>query len=199
MVSEWRSDWNADFPFYAVQLVNFKKPTADPVEDTGWTFVRECILKCSLEVPGVGMAVGIDAGEADDIHPKNKQIIGYRLARQALVKTYGKDGVAGGPIYKAMEKEGSKIIIRFDDVGSGLVGQGGEPLKWFAIAGEDRKFFHAPASIVDDTVVVCSENVPDPVAVRYAWANNPAGCNLFNKEGFPASPFRTDNWPAGKE
>ena len=199
MVTVWRSEWSADFPFYAVQLVNFKKPTEDPVEDTGWTFVREGILQFSREVAGAGMAIGIDVGDAKDIHPKDKQTIGYRLARQALVKTYGKSGVPGGPVYRSMEKDGSKIIIRFDDVGSGLVEQGGEPLKWFAIAGKDQKFFAAPAAIVEDTVIVCSEQVPDPVAVRYAWANNPAGCNLFNKEGFPAAPFRTDDWPPVEE
>ena len=199
MVTQWRKDWGIDFPFYAVQLPNFKSAVDAPVQDSGWAFIRESFLKFSREVANAGMAVGIDVGEADNIHPKNKQPIGYRLARQALVKTYGKDGVPGGPVYRSMKKDGNKIIIQFDNVGSGLVEQGGNPLKTFAIAGADRKFVAAPAAIVDDTVIVSSEQVPDPVAVRYAWSNNPEGCNLFNKEGFPASPFRTDDWsPAGE-
>lgn len=199
MVMQWRKDWSDEFPFYAVQLVNFKKEQVEAVEDTPWAFIRESFLKFHKEVPNVGIAIGIDVGEANDIHPRNKQAIGYRLAQQALVKTYGKDVVPGGPIYKSMEKDNNKIVIKFDDIGSGLVEQGGEPLKTFAIAGEDRKFSPAQAVIVDNTVIVSSADVSDPVAVRYAWADNPARCNLFNKEGFPASPFRTDEWPAATE
>ncbi len=195
LVSEWREDFGADVPFYAVQLVNFRKPQVEPVEDTGWVFIRESFLKFHKEVPDVGIAVGIDVGEADNIHPKNKQAIGYRLARQALAKTYGKKVVAGGPIYRSRKKEDGKIVIRFEDVGSGLVSRGGGPLKTFAIAGSDRRFVAAQAVIRGDTVVVSSDGVADPVAVRYAWADNPVGCNLYNSEGFPASPFRTDNWP----
>jgi sialate O-acetylesterase len=194
MVSQWRKDWDNEFPFYAVQLVNFKKPQVQPVEDTPWAFIRESFLKFHKEVPNAGIAVGIDVGAADDIHPKNKQAIGYRLAQQALAKSYGIDIISGGPIYKSMKKNGNQIIIQFDDVGSGLVEQGGEPLKTFAIAGEDKQFVAAHAVIVDDTVIVSATEVPDPVAVRYAWADNPVGCNLFNKEGLPASPFRTDGW-----
>lgn len=196
MVVQWRKDWSDDFPFYAVQLVNYRKPQVEPVEDTGWAFIRDSFLKFHKEVPNVGMAIGIDVGEANNIHPKNKQAIGYRLAQQALVKTYKKDVVPGGPVYRSMQKDGNKIVIMFDDVGSGLMEQGGEPLKTFAIAGADRKYAAAQAVIVDNTVIVSSTEVPDPVAVRYAWADNPVGCNLFNKEGFPASPFRTDDWPA---
>ncbi len=199
MVVQWRRDWNDEFPFYAVQLVNFKQPAKTPVQDSGWAFIRESFLKFHKEVPNVGIAVGIDVGEANDIHPKNKQAIGLRLAHQALAKTYGKKIVPGGPIYKSMKKDGNKIILKFDDIGSGLMEQGGEPLKWLAIAGADKQFVSAQAAIVDDTLIVSSEVVPDPVAVRYAWANNPVGCNLFNKEGFPASPFRTDDWaPSGE-
>jgi sialate O-acetylesterase len=199
LVVQWRKDWDEKFSFYAVQLVNFKKVQEEPVEDTGWAFIRESFLKFHKEVPNVGIAIGIDVGEAKNIHPKNKQAIGFRLAQQALAKTYKKDIVAGGPIYKSMKKDENRIVIRFDDIGSGLVEQGGEPLKTFAIAGEDKQFVAARAAIVGDTVVVSSSEVPDPVAVRYAWADNPEGCNLFNKEGFPASPFRTDDWPAVAE
>lgn len=199
LVVQWRSDFGKDIPFYAVQLVNFRKPQVKPVEDTGWAFIRESFMKFHKEVPNVGIAVGIDVGEAKDIHPKNKQAIGYRLAQQALAKTYKKKVVPGGPIYKSMKKDGNKIIVKFGDIGSGLVEQGGSPLKTFAIAGADKKFVTAQAAIVGDAVVVSSEDVSDPVAVRYAWADNPVGCNLFNKEGFPASPFRTDDWPASEK
>ena len=195
MVVQWRSDWGDDFPFYAVQLVNFKKPQQQPVENTPWAAIRESFLQFSKEVPNTGIAVGIDVGEANNIHPKNKQEIGRRLAQQALAKTYTKKIIAGGPIYKSMKKDGNKIILIFDDIGSGLMEQGGASLKTFAITGKDKKFVAAQAVIVDGTVVVSSPEVSDPVAVRYAWADNPVGCNLFNKEGFPASPFRTDDWP----
>ena len=193
MVAEWRKGWDAEFPFYAVQLVNYKKPQQQPVENTAWVAIREGILTFSKEVPNTGIAVGIDVGDAKSVHPRNKQAIGLRLAHQALAKTYQREVVAGGPIYLAMKKKGNKIFLKFDDVGSGLVEQGGAPLKTFAIAGADKKFIFATAVIMKDLVVVTSPEVPHPVAVRYAWADNPVGCNLYNKEGFPASPFRTDD------
>ncbi|VGO12260.1 hypothetical protein PDESU_00811 [Pontiella desulfatans] len=199
MVVQWRKDWNSEFPFYAVQLVNYKKPQELPVEDTAWAFIRESFLNFHKEVPNVGIAVTIDVGMEKNIHPTDKQAVGYRLARQALAKTYKMEVVAGGPIYESMKKEGGKIVITFDDVGSGLVEQGAAPLKTFAIAGADKQFVAAQAAIVGQTVVVGSPEVSDPVAVRYAWADNPVGCNLFNKEGFPASPFRTDDWPSTGE
>ena len=193
MISEWRRAWNSEFPFYAVQLVDFKKAQVNPVEDCPWAFIRESFLKCHQEMKNVGIAVGIDIGNATDIHPKNKQAIGFRLAQQALARTYGKKIVAGSPMYTGMKKNGSKIVLSFDDVGSGLEAKGGA-LKTFAIAGADKKFVVAEAKVVGKTVVVSSPEVKAPVAVRYAWANNPVGCNLYNKEGFPASPFRTDDW-----
>ncbi|MDA3923446.1 MAG: sialate O-acetylesterase [Kiritimatiellae bacterium] len=193
MVSEWRRVWKSEFPFYAVQLVDFRKAQVNPVEDSPWAFIRESFLKCHQEMKGFGIAVGIDVGNATDIHPKNKQAIGYRLAQQALARTYGKKIVAGSPLYTGMKKDGSKIVLSFDDAGSGLEAKGGA-LKTFAIAGADKKFVVAEAKVVGKTVVVSSPEVKEPVAVRYAWANNPVGCNLYNKEGFPASPFRTDDW-----
>ena len=199
LVVQWRRDWGADFPFYAVQLPNFGPPQQKPVEDSGWAFIRESFLKFHKEVPNVGMAVTIDVGRERTIHPPGKQAVGYRLAQQALAKTYKKKIVAGGPIYQSMKKEGDQIVITFDDAGSGLMARGGESLKSFAIAGADRRFVFARAAIAGDTVIVRSSEVPDPVAVRYAWAKNPAGCNLFNREGFPASPFRTDDWAAMSE
>jgi sialate O-acetylesterase len=138
------------------------------------------------------MAVAIDIGDANDIHPKNKQDVGKRLALWALAKTYGKDVVYSGPLYQLMAVEGNKAILHFDHISGGLVAGGGAPLKGFAIAGPDKKFVWADAK--SDTVVVSSDKVSEPVAVRYGWADNPV-CNLYNKAGLPASPFRTDDWP----
>lgn len=192
MVQQWRKDWDAAFPFYFVQLPNFKAAQTKPVEDTAWAFIRDAFMQVHKTVPDTGMAIAIDVGEARNIHPKNKQAAGYRLAQQALANTYGEKVVPGGPVYRSWINDGKTITITFDDVGSGLVAQGGEPLKRFAIAGEDKQFVEAQAVIVGNTVVVSSDKVANPAAVRYAWADNPTGCNLFNKEGFPASPFRTD-------
>ena len=195
MIVQWRKAWGEEFPFYAVQLPSYKAPQVEPVEDDPRAFVREGVLRAMKDLPEVGMAVTVDIGEIKSNHPKNKQEVGRRLAQQALAKTYGKKIVAGGSIYESMKKDGGKIILKFSDVGSGLVAKGGGSLKTFAVAGADRKFVAADAEIVGDTVVVSSPAVPVPVAVRYAWAINPAECNLSNKEGFPASPFRTDDWP----
>jgi sialate O-acetylesterase len=148
----------------------------------------------TLSLPNTGIAVIIDIGEADDIHPKNKQDVGKRLALWALAKTYGKDIVYSGPIYKSMRVDDGKIVLSFDHVGGGLIAKGDEQLKGFAVAGSDRKFVWADAKIEGDTVVVSSEEVSEPAAARYAWADNPV-CNLYNREDLPASPFRTDDWP----
>lgn len=193
MIKNWRTDWGqGDFPFLFVQLANFMAVKPDPGESS-WAELREAQLM-TLALPNAGMATIIDIGEADDIHPKNKQDVGKRLALWALAKTYGKDLVYSGPLYKSMEKKGNQVVLHFDHIGSGLVAGGGESLKGFAIAGADRKFVWADAHIEGDTVVVSSDQVPEPVAVRYAWADNPV-CNLYNKEKLPASPFRTDQWP----
>jgi len=153
--------------------------------------IREQMLK-TLEVPNTGMAVTIDIGEANDIHPKNKQDVGSRLAQWALAKTYGKPIAASGPLYKAMRRQGNRIVLEFE-YAEGLSARGRE-LKGFAIAGADRRFVWADARIEGHTVVVSSPQVAEPVAVRYAWANNPQ-CTLINGAGLPASPFRTDDWP----
>ncbi len=166
-----------------------RKP--EPTE-SAWAELREAQLLTLKTVPKTGMAVAIDIGEANDIHPRNKQDVGKRLALAALAIAYGQKIVYSGPIYRSMRIEGNKIRIFFDHVGSGLVAKG-EKLTGFAIAGEDRKFVWANAKIEGNTVVVWSEQVPKPVAVRYGWADNP-DCNLYNKEGLPASPFRTDDW-----
>lgn len=191
MIEGWRKDWGQGcYPFISVQLPNFMAPQQHPVEE-GWASIREQFLK-SLSLTNVGMAITIDIGEAGDIHPKNKQDVGFRLAQWALAKTYGKDIVPGGPLYRSMRREGASIILEFDHIGTGLVAKGGEPLRGFAIAGPDKNFVWGEGKIAGRVVTVSNPDVKEPVAVRYAWANNPI-CNLFNAEGFPASPFRTDS------
>lgn len=193
MIKNWRQTWNqGDFPFLLVQLANWKAVEPEPKEND-WAELREAQLM-TLSVPNTGMAVTTDIGDANNIHPTNKQDVGKRLALWALAKTYKKDVVYSGPLYKYMEIEGNKAILHFDHVGGGLVAKGGEPLKGFAIASQDKKFVWGDAKIEGDTVVVSSDKVAEPAAVRYAWAINPI-CNLYNKEELPASPFRTDDWP----
>jgi len=155
--------------------------------------LREAQLR-TLSVLNTGMAVIIDIGDEKDIHPKNKQDVGKRLALWALGNSYGKKIVYSGPLYKSMKVDGNKVILSFEQVGGGLAAKGDGQLKGFAVAGEDKKFVWADAKIDGDSVIVSSEQVAAPVAVRYAWADNPV-CNLYNKEGLPASPFRTDDWP----
>ncbi len=192
MIAEWRSAWGqGEFPFLFVQLPNFMAPQQQPSETGGWPLIREQMLK-TLEVSNTGMAVTIDVGDADDIHPKNKQDVGSRLAQWALAKTYGKPILPCGPLYKAMRRRANQIVLEFE-YADGLSARGG-PLKGFAVAGADRRFVWADARIEGRTVVVSSPQVAEPVAVRYGWANNPA-CTLVNGAGLPASPFRTDDWP----
>ena len=192
MIECWRQSWGQeDFPFLFVQLANFMAVKPEPGE-SAWAELREA-QSMTLNRPNTGMAVIIDIGEADNIHPKNKQDVGKRLALWALAKTYGRDVVYSGPIYESMQRQGNKTVLRFDHVGGGLVAKGGQ-LKGFAIAGDDRRFVWADARIEGDTVIVSSEKVARPAAVRYAWADNPV-CNLYNEAGLPASPFRTDTWP----
>ncbi len=209
LINGWRKVWNiGEFPFYYVQLVSFDQQDKTFGGPEQWPAVRMGQLR-ALAIPHTGMAVAIDLadpGNPKDIHPKNKLDVGERLARWALARDYGKkDLLCSGPLYKAMRVEGSKIRIAFDFTGTGLmVGKknGYEPviadpqekLQCFTIAGEDRKWVPANAVIDGKTVVVSSPEVPKPVAVRYAFAQNPAGCNLYNKEGLPASPFRSDTW-----
>jgi len=175
-----------------VQLANFLPVKPEPGEDE-WAELREAQLFTAQKVPNCGLAVTIDIGDAADIHPKNKQEVGRRLALAALGIAYKRRIEYSGPIYKSYSREGSSIRIRFTHVDGGLVAHGGA-LQGFAIAGPDRKFVWAQARIEGDTVVVWSPAVSDPVAVRYGWAINPV-VNLYNREGLPASPFRTDDWP----
>jgi sialate O-acetylesterase len=152
-------------------------------------------MTAALALPNTGQAVTIDVGDADDIHPKNKQDVGHRLALAALAVAYGKSLVASGPTYRSYTVRDGRVVVRLDHLGSGLVARGTEgSVGGFAIAGSDRKLVWAKARIEGDSVLVWSERVPRPIAVRYAWSNNPQSANLYNREGLPAAPFRTDAW-----
>jgi sialate O-acetylesterase len=192
LIQDWRSKWNlGNIPFLYVQLPNFGDMNYRPYESS-WALLREAALK-TLAVPNTGMAVTIDLGEWNDIHPDNKKDVGERLALVAQKVAYGKrDIVSSGPLYQASKIEGNKIIISFTNIGSGLISIDGEELFQFAIGGADKKFVWAKAKIEGEKVVVWSDAVLQPMYVRYAWADNPFGANLYNKEGLPASPFRTD-------
>ncbi len=192
MIKNWREDWGqGDFPFGFVQLANFKARKNQPA-DSDWAELREA-QTMTLSLPKTGMAVIIDIGDAADIHPKNKQDVGRRLALWAQSQVYGKELVYSGPLFDSVKVEDGKLRVAFKHAGSGLQAKG-EKLTGFAVAGEDREFVWADAKIDGNSVVVSSEKVSKPVAVRYAWADNPE-CNLYNKEGIPASPFRSDTWP----
>ncbi len=194
MIQDWRSRFGAgDFPFFIVQLANFMARKPEP-EESQWAELREAQLLTAMKDAHTGLAVIIDIGEANDIHPRNKQDVGRRLALSARGIAYGENIVYSGPIYKSMRIRENAVQLSFDHAGGGLVARGGGKLEGFAIAGQDKKFLWADARIEGETVVVSSPQVEKPVAVRYGWANNPA-CNLYNKEGLPASPFRTDVTP----
>jgi hypothetical protein len=193
MIQGWRRHWKqGDFPFLIVQLPNYGALKSQPGESK-WAELREAQLMC-LTLPQTGLAVTIDVGEADDVHPRNKKPVGERLAAWALATSYGKKGVFSGPLFKSVKFQGNRGIVSFQHTGSGLVAGDGTRLRGFAVAGVDRKFHWAKAQIVGDTVEIHSREVANPVAIRYAWADNP-DCNLYNKEGYPAAPFRTDDWP----
>jgi sialate O-acetylesterase len=192
LITDWRNKWQqGNLPFLFVQLPNFMEANYLPAE-SNWALMREAALE-TISVPNTAMAVTLDLGEWNDIHPDNKKDVGERLALAAQKMIYGeKKVVSSGPLYQSAKIEGDKIIISFTHTGSGLVSIDEEELSQFAIAGADKKFVWAKAKIEGDKVVVWSEEVPQPKFVRYAWADNPAGANLYNKEGLPASPFRTD-------
>ena len=194
MIQSWRTQWQqGDFPFLFVQLPNFMEENDQP-SSSNWALLREAQLK-ALALPNTGMAVAIDLGEWNDIHPLNKKDLSQRLARSALNVAYHNEKIVfSGPIFKSFKIEGSKIYIDFKHLGSGLMVKGESELTQFAIAGPDRQFVWATAKIVGTQVEVESDQIAQPVAVRYAWSDNPQGANLYNKEGLPASPFRTDCW-----
>jgi len=215
LIKDWRQHWQqGDFPFYFCQLANFRPKKTVPGE-SDWAELREAQLM-TLAVPNTGQAVLIDVGETADIHPQNKEVVGERLAKIALARTYGKPVAFSGPLYKSMKIDANKIRLSFTNVEGGLVAKELPPtqilktqdgttaplvrnspnsqVEGFAICGEDRKWVWADAKIDGDTVLVWSDSVPSPVAARYAWADNPT-CNLYNKADLPASPFRTDDFP----
>lgn len=193
MITNWREDWKqGDFPFIAVQLAPFKKINSEP-EESDWAELREAQLLATTKLKNVGMAVITDVGDEKDIHPRQKEPVGARLALEARRIAYGEKLVSAGPIYDAKKIDGNKVVLTFKNVGGGLVVKG-EKLTGFTIAGEDRKFVNADAVIQDDKIIVSSPKVEKPVAVRFGWANYPV-VNLWNKEGLPATPFRTDDFP----
>lgn len=206
LIQSWRTKFGHNFPFYIVQLANYMQTVNEPAE-SAWAELREAQLN-TLHLNNTGLAVTIDIGEANDIHPRNKQDVGLRLALNARATTYGENIPFSGPLYRSYEINGSTISLSFDHTDGGLqaldkASQSGDAggqlqargaqLKGFAIAGVDKKFYWAEAKIVGDKIVVSSPQVAFPVAVRYAWADNPV-CNLYNGAGLPASPFRTDSW-----
>lgn len=193
MIKAWRDIWQEGaFPFYFVQLPNFHPVAKVPAPNT-WAEIRESQEQTLSKIFNTGMAVTIDIGEANNIHPRNKQDVGLRLALVALAKTYGKNVEFTGPICKSMQIEGSKIRLFFNPTGGGLVVKGQGPLRAFAICGADKQFVWADAKIEDNTIILSSPKVKNPIAVRYAWSSNP-GANLYGKNGLPAKPFRTDSF-----
>lgn len=193
MIRDWRARWGVgDFPFLFVQLANYMAPPEEPGE-SDWAMLRES-QSAVLALPNTAQAMAIDLGEADDIHPRNKQDVGRRLALAARRIAYGEEIVHSGPVYRDHEVRDGRVFITFDHVGGGLVARGGRALEGFAVAGADRRFVWADATIEGNRVVVWSDRVPEPVAVRYGWADNPDGVNLYHAEGLPAAPFRTDAW-----
>jgi len=214
LIKDWRGHWNqGDFPFLLVQLPNYMQRKPEP-SDSPWTRTREAQAK-ALELPNTGLAITLDVGDAGNIHPPDKWDVAHRLALTAQRVAYGRtDIVTSGPTYKSLKIEGNKIRITFENIGSGLV-IGNPPerfftsqnktvpqttateIKGFAIAGPDQKYVWAKASIEGNEIVIVNDAVSNPVTVRYAWADNP-DCNLYNKEGLPAAPFRTDDFPLPK-
>lgn len=206
LIGYYRKSWHElsngavsdTFPFQFTQLPSWNPEQTEPVEgiEASWAVSREAMRLATQDIPNTGMAVTIDTGNPIDLHPKNKKPIGIRHAYHALTNTYGKDIVGDGPQYISHTVRERRFILSFDSIGSGLMAAREGPINSFAIAGNDQVWHWANARIKDDTVVVSSPEVENPVAVRYAWAMNPSQRNLiYNREGLPASPFRTDNWP----
>jgi sialate O-acetylesterase len=192
MIRDWRNHFGVgDFPFYIVQLAAFMDEDKQP-QDAQWPHLREAQDFAARTVGHSAIAVATDLGDAKDIHPKNKQEVGRRLALDALAQTYGKDIEYSGPVFTKMDVDANKAILHFDHLGGGLEAKGGQDLKGFSISGDGKTFVWADAKIDGDTVVVSSTQVEHPTVVRYAWENNPDRDNLYNKAGLPAPPFRTD-------
>ncbi|MEN9907288.1 MAG: hypothetical protein RLZZ540_429 [Bacteroidota bacterium] len=202
MINDWRAKWlsvgqagnQGNFPFYFVQLSTYDEFGGNSTKGSRWAELREAQLQ-TLKLPNTGMVVTTDIGNAKDIHPTNKQDVGLRLAAIALNNVYDKKRIFSGPTYKSQEIKGNQVILTFDNIGSGLAASdNSENVKGFEIAGADKVFHSAKAIIKNNKVVVSSENVQNPVAIHYGWADDDTEINLYNKEKFPASPFRTDDW-----
>jgi len=198
LINDWRARFGVgDFPFFIVQLANFMERRDQPA-DSEWARLREAQLHVAQKVPHSGLAVAVDIGDAKDIHPKNKQDVGDRLALAALAIAYGREGEFSGPVYRSMKVEGQTIRLSFNHTKGGLTAKGGSRLNGFSIAGQDGRFVWAEAKIDGKDVIVWSPLVKKPVAVRYGWGDNPA-LNLYNQAGLPATPFRTDDYPAQRD
>jgi sialate O-acetylesterase len=195
MIKSWRDEWGqGDFSFYWVQLADFMNESPTP-RDSAWAELREAQTMTMDRLPRTGQAVIIDVGEGKDIHPRNKQDVAQRLARWALARDYGVKIACQSPTYKSMKRSGNKVVLTFDHVGDGLQTFDVGEARGFAVAGSDRKFVPAEAHVTGkDTVEVWAGSVSEPVAVRYAWADNPV-CNVYSADGLPMTPFRTDDWP----
>jgi sialate O-acetylesterase len=192
LIKDWRQRWQqGNLPFLFVQLANFMQTKPLPAESE-WAELREA-QTLTLSLPNTGMACIIDIGEANTIHPLNKQEVGRRLALIADKQVYKQDCIASGPMYKDFRKDGNRIRISFTNTAAGLSTKDGKEVTGFVIAGKDKQFYWAKAIIEGNTVIVYSDKVAEPEAVRYAWADNPQ-CNLVNSAGLPAVPFRTDQW-----
>ena len=189
LIRDWRRNWNqGEFPFQIVQLPNMEG-------DWGggpWMITLEAQLLAHRRVANTGLAVTIDVGTGNDVHPRNKQPVGYRLAQAAMHLAYSADNVPMGPLYRSMAVEGNQIRLFFDHIGDGLADRNGGNLQGFEIAGADGGFLPASASLTSQTVVVSNPSIPQPAKARYAWANDPPAVDLINSAGLPASPFRTD-------
>jgi sialate O-acetylesterase len=195
MIKSWREEWGqGDFPFYWVQLADFMAEKSEP-SDSSWAELREAQTMTMSALPHTGQAVIIDIGEGKDIHPRNKQGVGMRLARWALANEYGLDIPFRSPQYKSMEVTGNKAVLTFDYVEKGWRPFDVNELQGFTIAGEDKKFVNAKATLMNDgRIEVSADSVGTPASVRYGWADNPI-CNLYSTEDLPLTPFRTDDWP----
>lgn len=193
MINDWRKQWNDDFSFYFVQLSSFGS-YQNSNQGSNWGELREA-QTMTLSLPKTGMAVTTDVGNPKDIHPTNKQDVGHRLAVNALKFDYGQDVMHSGPMFESVKFDKGKATLSFKYVGKGLTAKDKFGyLKGFEIAGEDKTFYYAKAEIVGNKVVVYHPKGVKPVAVRYGWADAPEEANLFNADGLPASPFRTDDW-----
>jgi sialate O-acetylesterase len=195
MINDWRQRWNDEFSFYYVQLASYHAPSTAPGTPDSWALTQDRMRLVLNTTPKTGMAITNDVGEANDIHPKNKKDPGERLARWALAKDYGQNLTYSGPLFQSSQTRDKAIRVTFDQCGTGLKSRDGSPLKRFEIAGPDKTWHWADAKIDSpNSVLVSSPQVPQPAAVRYAWAANPEGANLVNSEGLPTSVFRTDTW-----